>query len=333
MIFHSGILALLLGSGLTGGMLGYSAYQGIRIIRQWDISSGSERQLELERRTYLVSTVMSYALVFQLLSLFLFIYTADTLSSLFIGAMCAAGSLQVNGFGYPSLLLKIVSCLLAGLWLIVNAADNKAYDYPLLRTKYWLLLFIAPVLFIETTVQAMYLLGLRPDIITSCCSILFSTDADTLMSDLLVLPPWPSQIVFFSSALLTMALGLFVYLKTRGAVLYATVSLLHCAISITALISFIGIYIYELPTHHCPFCILHQEYGYIGYFLYAALLVGAITGIGTGVINPFRTIPSLHDAVPRMQKKLARISLIATLAFVLMTGWSILFSNLTLKAY
>ena len=88
-------------------------------------------QLELERRTYLISTFMSYAMGFQLLSLFLFIYTADTLSSLFIGAMCAAGSLKVNGFGYPTLILKIVSCLLAGLWLIVNYIDNKAYDYPI----------------------------------------------------------------------------------------------------------------------------------------------------------------------------------------------------------
>ena len=145
MIFHPGILALLLGSVLTSSMLCYCAYEGVRIIRNWDIRSGSERQLELERRTYLISTVMSYALGFQLLSLFLFIYTADTLSPLFVGAMCAAGSLKVNGFGYPALILKIVNFLLAGVWLIVNFTDNKARDYPLIRIKYWLLLFITPL--------------------------------------------------------------------------------------------------------------------------------------------------------------------------------------------
>ena len=69
------------------------------------------------------------------LSLFLFIYTADSLSPLFVGAMCAAGSFQVNGFGYPALLLKFAACLLAGLWLIVNHTDNKAYDYPLTRFR------------------------------------------------------------------------------------------------------------------------------------------------------------------------------------------------------
>ena len=34
--------------------------------------------------------------------------------------MCAAGTLNVNGCGYPTLILKIINFLLAGLWLIVN---------------------------------------------------------------------------------------------------------------------------------------------------------------------------------------------------------------------
>ena len=67
MIFHPAIIALLLGSLLTGLMLLYSSYYGIRILRHWDIGSGSELQLGLERRTYLISTVMSYAFGFQLL--------------------------------------------------------------------------------------------------------------------------------------------------------------------------------------------------------------------------------------------------------------------------
>jgi hypothetical protein len=62
-------------------MLGYSVYEGVRIIRHWDIDSGSEYQLDLERRTYLISTLMAYAMGFQLFSLFLFIYTADILSA------------------------------------------------------------------------------------------------------------------------------------------------------------------------------------------------------------------------------------------------------------
>lgn len=59
-------------------------------------------------------------------------------------------------------------------------------------------------------------------------------------------------------------------------------------VSLAAIISFISVYIYELPTHHCPFCIVMEEYGYIGYLLYLPLFGAAVTGMGIGVLLPFR---------------------------------------------
>jgi hypothetical protein len=47
-------------------------------------------------------------------------------------------------------------------------------------------------------------------------------------------------------------------------------------VSVAALISFISVYFYELPTHHCPFCILQGEYHYVGYLIYAAVLGGCL---------------------------------------------------------
>ena len=152
MIFHPGIFALVLVSFLTSGMILYSAFFGIRIIRQWDIGSGSEGQLALERRTYLISTILTYIFVFQIGSLFLYIYTADSLHNLFVGAMCAAGSLNVDPYGYPAFILKILNFILAGLWLILNYTDNRAYDYPMIRKKYALLLLLAPLIVTESIV-------------------------------------------------------------------------------------------------------------------------------------------------------------------------------------
>jgi len=333
MMVQPGIMALLLGSGLTVSMLGYAAYQGVQILRYWDITSGSERQLALERRTYLVSTLMSYAMGFQVLSLFLFIYTADTLSPLFVGAMCAAGSLKVNGFGYPALLLNIVGCLLAGLWLIVNNTDNKAYNYPLIRIKYWFLLFIAPFFFAETILQGEYFLRLQPNIITSCCGVLFSIDAGNVVADLLSLPRTMAETVFFVSVPITLALGYSVYLRNKGAVLFSVAAFAQFLISLIALIVFISIYFYELPTHHCPFCLLHQEYGFVGYFLYGTILVSTISGMGTGLIQPFSTIASLCEVIPPVQKRLALISIVSLGMFILATGYGMLFSNLSMQAY
>jgi hypothetical protein len=128
MVFHPAIFALLVGSVLISGMLCYSAYYGVRILQSWEIKSGSELQLSLERRTYLISTIVTYAFGFQLLSLFLFIFTADHLHTLFVGAMCAAGSLNVNQYGYPAVILKMVNFLICGVWLVLNVTDNRAHD-------------------------------------------------------------------------------------------------------------------------------------------------------------------------------------------------------------
>ena len=102
MILHPAVIALLTGSLLVGLMVAYAAFWGWRIIDGWDLQSGSERQIALEKKTYLVSTLMTYAFGFQVLSFFLFVYVADDLHRLFVGAMCAAGTLNVNEYGYPA---------------------------------------------------------------------------------------------------------------------------------------------------------------------------------------------------------------------------------------
>jgi len=71
MIQHPAILALTVASLLTGLMLIYAGWYGTRILEKWDLQSGSELQLDLERRTYLISVILSYALLFQIGSLFL----------------------------------------------------------------------------------------------------------------------------------------------------------------------------------------------------------------------------------------------------------------------
>lgn len=330
MIFHPAVIALLSGSVLIVCMLVYSAFYGLKIIRHWDLRSGSELQLNLERRTYLISTLVSYGLGFQLLSLFLFIYTADELHTLFVGAMCAAGTLNVNGFGYPTILLKILNFLLAGLWLVVNRVDNSAYDYPLIHIKYTLLIVLTPLVLCETVIQACYFLEMEPAVITSCCGTLFSADIEGVTTGMVVLPRVPVQIAFFLSMAGTFASGIVFWLKERLAYLFSFLSLSTFILSILAIISFISLYFYELPTHHCPFCILQAEYHFVGYGLYAAFLAGAVSGLGVGVTMPFRKIPSLEQALPRIQRRLCLSSLLSYGLFLAITLWGMAVSNLKL---
>ena len=331
MIISPAIIALTLGSVLIALITGYASGIGIQILRWWDIHSGSDRQLSLERKTYLISTVLSYVMAFELASLFLFVYTADHMHGLFIGAMCAAGTLNANDWGYPALVLKTVNFMVCGVWLIVNYLDNRGYDYPLIRFKYRLLLAITLLLMLEVLFQSGYFLELRPDVITSCCGAMFNASAQNLAAELAHLPPRLAEIVFYLSVVLMLRTGIQFYINGSGALVFSWFSLWLLGVSLAAIISFISLYIYELPTHHCPFCLLQREYHYFGYPLYVALFSAGITGSGAGVINRFRTIPSLKEIIPVMQKRLCLISMICYALFTALASYPILFSDFKLS--
>lgn len=333
MIFHPGVISLSAGSFLVCFMLLYSSWFGTGIIRKWDIKSGSELQLGLERKTYLISTMLSYAFVFQLISFFLFIFTADQLHSLFAGAMCAAGTLNVNQFGYPAITLKLVNFILAGMWLIMNYTDNKAFDYPLIKMKYSVLLILTPLVLAETIIQGAYFLGLRAEVITSCCGSLFSGNSDSVASEIASLPRIPLMTAFYAVMLATLLSGTLFYLKGRYGAVFSVLSVAFFFISAASVISFISPYIYELPTHHCPFCVLQKEYYYSGYLHYIFLMGGVVSGSGVGLLMPFRKIPSLKDLIPAGQRRLALASVLLYLIFTLTVTCQIVFSNLIMEGY
>jgi len=330
-ILHPTVIANLLAAYIGSGMVLYAVFYGVQILRHWDIQSGHELQLVLERKTYLISTLLSYVFGLQLLSLFLYIFTADSLTPLFVGAMCAAGTLNVDGFGYPTLVLKILSFILAGLWLVLNYADNQGYDYPLIKKKYLLLAFIAPFIILETILESAYFLNMEADVITSCCGSLFSSERVTgIGSEIASMPALPMMWVFYSAMSGTLLCGIFFYLKGLGGYLYAALSLLMFLVSLVSIVSFISLYIYELPTHHCPFCIIMEDYSYIGYLLYMLLFGAVVSGLGVGALLPFRQVESLQAMLGGFIRKLALASVILYAAFTALVSYEIVSSSLVI---
>ena len=331
MILHPTVIANLLAAYISSFMLLYAVFYGVQILKSWDIQSGHELQLVLERKTYLISTLLSYVFGLQLLSLFLYIFTADSLTPLFVGAMCAAGTLNVDSFGYPTLVLKIFNFILAGLWLVLNYADNQGYDYPLIKKKYLLLAFVAPFIILETILESAYFLNMEADVITSCCGSLFSSERVTgIGSEIASLPALPMMWVFYGAMLCTLASGIFFYLKDKGGYFYAALSLLMFIISLVSIVSFISLYIYELPTHHCPFCIIMEEYNYLGYLLYMLLFGAVVSGIGVGALIPFRQLESLQSMLSGFVRKLALASVILYAAFTALVTYEIVTSSLVI---
>jgi hypothetical protein len=104
-------------------------------------------------------------------------------------------------------------------------------------------------------------------------------------------------------------------------------------VSIAAVISFISLYFYQIPTHHCPFDILQAEYYYAGYPLYFSLFAGSFFGAMTGIIEPFRKIRTLSDLIPAVQRRWALIAIAALTVFVLISLVPMVFTPFTLEGY
>ncbi len=333
MIFSPAVIALITGSLLVGGFALYASAVGLRILHHWDIRSGSELQLALERKTYLISTIFGCLLIFELFSLFLFVHTADNIHEQFIGAMCAAGSLNVNGYGYPTLILKTTVFILCGIWLVLNHTDNQGEDYPLILKKYRFLLTITALLVLELYFQFRYFREMQPNLITSCCGTIFNEDTAGLAGDAVAVPPTAAAVIFFTTVALALRMGLYFLTTGRAGTWFAWINGWLFLFSFIAVVSFISVYFYELPTHHCPFCILQPEYHAIGYFLYLFLFVGGITGVSVGILDRMKGPRSLAAVIPGVQKRLCIVSLTASVLFTIIALYPMIFSDFVLIGY
>lgn len=335
MILHPGILALIVGSCIVFVMMLYASVQGTRILAGWDFRSSSEKQLNLERKTYLISSIIKYALGFEILSTLLFIYTVDDIHHLFVGAMCATGSLNANPVGWYALYSKILVFFGAALWIMLNNLDQKAEDFPLVRPKYAALIFITILIGLDLFFGMRYFLGLNPEVITSCCGSLFSNTSSGIAGELSSLSIRPLMGIFYCMVIIFIAVTLFC-MKSRTAFLRYAVSVLSIVffgISIAAIVSFISLYIYEMPSHHCPFDIFQKNYHFIGYPIYISLFCGVFFGLLPGFFQPLKKIGSLREKIVQAEKKWLLLSILFILIFVIISSWPVVFGDFTMQGY
>ena len=333
MIASPGGIAVMGCSVLVSAFTGYGAFAGIDLLRHWDVADPSERQLRRERRGYLISAILNRVMVLELLLLVLFLREADSLHRFFTGAMCAAGALGANHYGYAALMLLLAGFLGTGLWLVVNHADLQSPAFPLLLFKHAALLFLAPLLAVQTLLLFCYFINLNPEVITSCCGVLFGPDSRGFSGGLAHLPTSTMIPLFWTALMGTIILGVVYVCRKRVGFSYALASMAMFPLTIAAIISFICLYIYHMPSHHCPFCMLKGEYGYLGYPLYLSLFAATVTGFATGVLRPFRANPCLVKIVPAVQQTLCRISLSSYILFGLSVSWIFFASSYNLHAY
>jgi uncharacterized membrane protein len=337
-IFHPPNLALLLASALTSTLIIWASFFAVRLLRHWDLSNGAETQIQLERQTYLVSTLLAFVMLVELASLILFVFNADRMAVMFVGAMCAVGTLNASVYGFPALLAKIAVFFAAGLWLALNHADGKGRDYPLIREKYQLLLGIAPLILLAAGLQLLYFLDLKADTLTSCCGKMFTSEKTTIAGEMAGMNERTALYLFYGVLAAVLAVGTFTRFSSWGRTqsrfslhaIYGSTSMLFFLTALAAIISVISLYIYEHPHHHCPFCLLKREYNYFGFLLYAPLFLGTVLGLSAGILGTFRQKASLENALPPMLNRFILLSMTSFGLFAALASWAILSSGLRL---
>jgi len=258
----------------------FAFYISIPIALKWDINSTSAFQYGLEKKAILVATIIKYIFILKLPLFLFFIFTADKISGVITGAMCAAGVVNSVSFGLSLFVFKILNLYIFGFWLFLHVEDMK--DEKLRFTKLKFVIFIAAffLLIIEIFYEISFFTSLDVDKIVSCCGTLFSAASTSTISFLFNISN-PAIVTAFYISLGLYLISYFV----KNAKLFLVTNTIFFIVSVLSLILFFGTYIYELPTHHCPFCFLQKDYYYIGYIIYITLFTGTFIGISGSILS------------------------------------------------
>lgn len=326
-------LSLILCNIIVLFLMANATRTGVRVLRHWNPSSDSNLQISLENETWLASTLVEYALAVQGMSLLLFIMASDSYSQVIAGAMCATGSLLANEFGLPTLYLKLAGFFLYSFWILLHQIDIRSEIYPLVKIKYVYLLLLIPFILADIILQTLYIANLDPDIITSCCAVVFSETAGEGGNLLGSLPQTTMLILYYGTIVILLGLAMMMNnrippLKLRGKRSQTFLSFFYAigwcwffGLALAVITSVISSYIYAMPFHRCPFCIIKQEYYYIGLAIYFSLICGTFFGISTALTEILGHHSNLAEPVKQYRKVAVDISLALLLLLTILSSY------------
>ncbi len=250
----------------------------IMTLKSWDFKASTKEQYENENRLHLLSSTASFLILFKtLLTLFLF-YMIDSLTPFIKAAMCGVGVVNATNYGWELIVLKIALLYLFLLWISVDRVDRERFDYPFARFKMWFFIAIFLVMGLEIVLDFSVIIGLDTQKVVSCCSVTFASS--NKIGSMLSLGCESVAIYFFIVYAIYLVFGVLAMGgKKAFSFLFGIASIALAVVGVIAIIFAISPYIYELPTHTCPFCLIQKEYNYVGYLLYISLFLGSYYGL------------------------------------------------------
>ncbi len=252
----------------------------VKIFLHWNLKSVSQSQYRLEKQSYLTATIIKYIFAIKVPLFLFFIFTLDKISNVITGAMCGAGVVDATPYGTYLLILKVINLYIFAYWLMLNSVDMRHEDQPYTKLKFGVFIVAFFLLMGELILEGVMFNSIDIDKMVSCCGTIYSSSASSYISNIFSIDTSVLLFLFYGNFALIV---LFSLLKNKY--LFSIANLFFIIISIISIIVFFGTYIYQLPTHHCPFCFLQKDYYYIGYLIYIFLFTGTFYGVIVAFIH------------------------------------------------
>lgn len=274
MLLTPEVLTILILNGIFALFSIVAFVLSIRIFLRWNIDSTSELQYKLEKESFLASTIIKYIFTIKVPLFLFFIFALDKISNVITGAMCAAGVVDATNSGAYLIILKIINLYLFAHWLKLHNQDMADKSQPYTKLKFGLFIGLFFLFMVEIVLEFIMFSSIEIDKMVSCCGSIYSSSSTSVISTLFTLDTSLLLSIFYGNYLLIV---LFYFLKNRY--IFTTLNIVFIPVSLISLILFFGTYIYELPSHHCPFCYLQSDYYYVGYLIYFLLFMGTFYGL------------------------------------------------------
>jgi hypothetical protein len=290
--------------------MGISQRHIVSILRFWNFDATSSLQYALEKKNYLINTILYFATACKIVLFVFFVKSLDALSNIVPGAMCCAGVVGANAYGNVLLLLKVLIMFGFGVWIVVNRLDLNTALFVYLKPKYYLFSVLFTAVTVEFLLEIVYFSHIPLNVPVFCCSTVFQA------------PRLPFG--YTQTMLVTLFYGIFCAIVVLNALKHMigsfTCNLLFLFVAYYAITYFFGLYVYEMPNHKCPYCMLQKEYYYIGYLIWGGLFLGVFFGIAPFLIE--RITHKTLDWMYRYSTLLLTLCVIVCSAYVIKYYWT-----------
>lgn len=248
-----------------------AAVNGLYAVRRWESTGATEEQYRLEKRIYLIITLVSLGLCLRLLMVPLWFGTLHSMLGSLPGAMCLTGVHNSNApYSYLASSLKLLLPPFYVFWLILNALDRKVASQPFMKEKLLFLIPLGILILGESLLDAYFFLTV-PYRQVSCCTSLFDVPKANITP--IVAQSWGWPVIFYALIIFIWGEVMYFFVGQKRSVLSERAwwfgKKLLMFMETTLIFTTFGVFIHVLnvnlsplflhrPLHHCIFC-LGQE--------------------------------------------------------------------------